>query len=311
MLSSKGKKWLLIIAGVSLFLLISAQSLVHLIIEPSIETFVKELIELRSDSHYKVESLEVAWNLADRTLSINELEIKHVADQTAKEPYEHENIFNFKFPHIELRHVFIREYLATRRLHTSRLYIKNPEITCLHEQELVSGGEREKRRLYDLISSQLREIQIDEFELTGGKLSYNDQKNFKRNSFVADQLHFSATDVRMDSSSGDDFLTWFTVGEADLEINIDKYIHITEDSTYVFKAGKFGLSSSKNEIFIENLHLEPNLRHLNPNQKNLFEIKVPRLLIQGIRPREAAIHRDVILGAVRLISPTIVQIGAI
>lgn len=311
MLSGKGKKWFLIILGVTLFLLITAQSLVHLFVEPSIEAFVKELIELRSDSQYKVESLEVNWNLTDRTIYIDDLHIQYNSEKVRTEDANPENVFTFTFPHTELRHIFIREYLASGKLHAERLYIEAPDIKCVHADLIKKNKKRETKRLYDQISAQIKTIQIDEFELKGGKIAYNDQKNFKRNSFVADQLNFTAQNVLMDSTSGNDFLTWFRVGEADLEINVDKYIHKTADSIYVLKVGKIGLSSTKNELFVEDLHIEPNFTYLNPDQKNLFEVIVPRLIIQGVRPREAAINRELNLGAVRLISPTIVQIGGI
>ncbi|MEL6253742.1 MAG: hypothetical protein AAFR87_17165 [Bacteroidota bacterium] len=121
-----------------------------------------------------------------------------------------------------------------------------------------------------------------------------------------------AEEVLMDSSSGKEFLSWFKVKEADLEIDVDKYVHITADSSYVLKAGKIGLSSSESEFFVDDLHIEPNLRPYSASsgpKKNLFELKVPRIVIQDIKPREIAINRNVNLGAVRLVEPQLIQLG--
>ena len=309
MLSGKGKKWFLIFLGIFLFLLVTAQSLVHLLVEPSIEAFVRELVELRSNDRYKVKSLEVDWNLSARTIALNDVSIVYEGERGPEAP---QNIFDFSFPHIELQHFFFREFLATRKIHTERLYIEEPQISCLREERSIKDRTNIQKSLYEIVAPQIKGIEIDEFEIKGGKLSYNDQKNFKRNSFVAENLNFMAEEVLMDSTAGSEFLSWFRVKEADLEIDVDKYVHITADSSYVLKAGKIGLSSRKSEFFVDDLHVEPNLRAYSSSRgpnKNLFEIKVPRIVIQDIKPREIAINRNVNLGAVRLVQPQLIQLG--
>ncbi|MEM6807398.1 MAG: hypothetical protein AAF696_38710, partial [Bacteroidota bacterium] len=194
MLSSKRKKWLLITLGVFLFLLLTAQTLVQILVEPSIEAFVRELVEKRSSGNYKVKSIEVDWDLSSRTIALKELAIDFSTEEHS-DRLKPENRFSFHFPLIELEHIFLRKFLSQGIIHGERLSIDSPEIQVIHSQDSDSTKGKGAFNLYEKISPQIKEIRIDEFALTKGKLSYNDEDSFKRNSFVADELSFSAKDV--------------------------------------------------------------------------------------------------------------------
>ena len=313
----KRKKWLIAITTILILLIVSVQIWVNALIVPVVESQISQLVQEKSQGLYRLDPFSLSWNVANQSFTLTDIHLHYDSLELEKlslTDHPPLNVFQFIAPVIQMSfwdfiHAFTDKNFNARkiaiekpRIKVQRLRESAPEDSLPNQQEVIAS-----------LSNIFNSLQVNEFTLSEGDFQYK----FGSQGFSAKNIHVSVSDLTLDSLYRSNLAEWITVGEVNMEMDLNDYSFVLPDSSYVIQTQRVGISSARSEIYIDDFRLHPNYRTYQLKQEagiaqtNLFEVTIPRIQIGGIGIQKAWLENKLDIGSVRFINPHFYQLSQV
>ncbi|MEL6852294.1 MAG: hypothetical protein AAFP92_27550, partial [Bacteroidota bacterium] len=315
-MGKRKRRWLIVL-GSLLGLGLIAQLWISTRLDPSVERWIKETVAERSRGLYLVDSLEVNIDIWPGIITLKNVHLRPdslrflALKARGEAPFQ---LLELRIPYLSVGLKEGLDALRKNRWHASYLHMEQPQISL---RRLEAPPQNDSTRLVRRRPlSRMPEIKMERVEIEGGSFSYIDTKEFSQNAFQAKSVNALFKQVAWNNLQALFSFEAWSSEEFNLDADIADYSFLLPDSTYSLQAKRLGISGSKEEIFAENLRLQPqydrlaarNGRRIPPN---LFDIQLPRLEVKGLDLEEVWYKRELNLSEVILHQPILTQLSKI
>ena len=254
-------------------------------------------IEQNLDSLYMMRIGEWGLSTQARSFYMNGVELYAQDDD-----FVLDNMYEASIPHLRISGVEAYEAIIDRALNVDSIVIQNPSLLMTNypavEKEKLDSLARSD--LYSLISGYLKSLQVGNLAVEGGSFSFRDEAEGIDRDFTAKELSVHISNFRLDSAARSQTNNPFYADDIAANLNINHYQFILPDSSYIFQAGRIGVTTGGAAIEIDSIRLIP----LKVEGQGA-EILIPRLLLEGVNIPDIYFANTATLNSMRLITPQI------
>lgn len=312
MSQSKGSSWWKWTIGVMIFLLIAVQLFLGLFLGPLVRSLVISSISKNSQGLYRVESMEVDWDLFNRTFSIQDLHITYDSVQLRNMNLAgagKSTVFTVYAPEVRLDFLDLLLLVRERNARLRGVGIEKPDLQIYSFPEFARDSAVFRPELfYEQIRNIVHSLQIEQLDINGGSFTLNRPGGGQSNAFRATDIALTLINFSLDSTTVPRWDRPFFAEEIRAEANISDYFFILPDSSYIIRAGRLGFSTHNGGIFAEDLNMVP-FAGPSKTASSTLEIHLPRLQIDSSALYRAFFNRILDVGKVSLVNPSIHQYG--
>ena len=225
------------------------------------------------------------------------------------------NVAEMELPGFRLEGIDIMRAYRDREVEVSKVMIERPEINLMlsnQEQKLSENRPQlEVDSLYrQFLEGSFENIAIDTIELAEGSIDLLRINKDNITTTSLGDISVLARQIYIDSSTALDTSRFFFAKNIDLRIR--DYQNQLADSIHLLEADEIRLSTEFGGLGATNLHIHPkpeieDWSRLYPDsiQKNLVNVFVPELNVEGIQLREAILDKRLIVDSIEVESPQV------
>ncbi len=247
--SKKIFKWLAVLLGALILLLVVASIYVNAKWKPVLTEKLKEAVYNGSSRLYKLDFKDVHVNLVNGNLTLDSILLipdSSVYDslKLAKEAPAH--IFEVKVAKLQLSRVGILTAYFKKHIKVNTLLLENPSINMLYsrvskKQDTVAV----KKTLYELISKDIKLIQVKNIKVVDADFDYYNKSVSKQALNSVKKLNIIINDFLIDSVAENDTSRYFY--SKNFSYNLVNYTSISKDKMYQIKVDSvYGNANAKN-----------------------------------------------------------------
>lgn len=220
------------------------------------------------------------------------------------------NRANIECEAIEITDVDLKTLYHTRTLPTREILVTSPTVNLqVHNHIKKAGKQKEAGLLFELVTAYLKGVYSDLVTVNQGKLKIQniDQQNIE--GYFETGFTFNLTGFSLDSTSIEQTDKFFYATHFDLEFS-DYQMRLIDD-LHKLNIEQISILSFERKVDIKNLHLLPVVENADKqtmerfNRSELYNIKVPRILLWGINLRDAFFYNKLNISRFQILSPDI------
>ncbi len=211
---------------------------------------------------------------------------------------------------VEVSNVDLKNLYHTRTLPTRTIMVTNPRVNLKVDSEVKKSEEQKETGLFfDLVTAYLKGVYSDLVTVNNGKLSI--QNMYKKNvmGYFETEFTFNLTGFSLDSTSIEQTDKFFYATDFDLEFS--NYQMRLIDDLHKLNVDQISILSFDRKVDIRNLHLQPVVDDAdektmdNFNRSELYNIKVPRIILWGVNLRNAFFYNKLNISRFQILNPDI------
>lgn len=265
--------------------------------------FAKEIqakvkgIQQNLDSLYVLQIGEWGLSTQERTFYMNGVEL-----YSEDEDFILDNMYEATIPHLRIAGMEAYEAIVDRELNVDSILIQRPELMMtnypvVQKEKLDSLAQSD---LYSLISGYLKSLQVGSLQVADGSFKFRDEAEGLDRDFTADELSVQISNFRLDSAAQRQTNNPFYADDIAANLNINHYQFILPDSSYIFQAGRIGVSTGGAGIEVDSIRLIP----LKVEGQGA-DVLIPRLQLAGVNIPDIYFGKTATLSSMRLIDPKV------
>ena len=242
------------------------------------------------EAYQSVAAKEIVLSNLTEKISVTDLEVKPYGfSTTGMLSYPRKNLVSLVTPSLQIIEWDVEKTFTQGKLNIERVNVMNPVINIYQFGADSSDNSSSSRTWTEITSPYLESYQIDNINLTNGKVTiYQDQKD-ETPAFGAERIDLSLIGLQVDSLAYHQFITkseQVSDGNItrkllladDLLVRLHDYQLALSDTLYTAKAEQVSLSTKNSEINITGVMLEPQVpRYL---YKDVFPLQKTRVAAQ-------------------------------
>jgi len=301
-----------------LLLLTIPQIILWIGINPILERSVIRGVPLVTNGLYRVDTLDIRFDLFNRSLKIENFKLTLDSTQlghailSEKPPL----ITEMRVPKLEVHLRNTWRLLDQQILSLDQVMLLSPQIHVNLPGDAMrtedAAQDIDINDLYNVIYPQLKGIYIGSFILKAGQLSVRDYDN--TNHFKVDDLSLELDRIEVDSTSFKRSNRPLYAEKLNFSVNIADYRVVSLDSTYQVKVQRVGYETTSRHLWLSDLSLSPyeTAGNLPISDQNLqYVITMPRIDVNGFELGKILFDKQAILDTIHIASPSVSLTGAL
>lgn len=281
------RKW--VIAVLALLLLIGA-GVAFLIArwEPILSKKLKDGVYNRSFHLYKLDFKDMTFNLLTGSSSLHDVSLTPdtaVYNQLKAMKIAPANIFQVKVKKLQINRIALLTAYFKREIEIKSIILNNPSINLIHYKvEKRSDDGKDKPTLYELISNQVRSLNVKTIKIIDADFDYISGENSKTLNSIK-HLNVSVNDLLVDSLSMSDTIRFYYAKNIGFELT--GYSSVSKDKMYTMKIDTISGSSFNRSIKIKGLQVIPMYPDLTFSRKytygkDRYDLKFNEISLTGV-----------------------------
>lgn len=291
-----------------LVLFVSALSLVvNIYWSPVLGNQLASTVLNSTDSLYSVSFSRSSLHFLQGKIVIEDIELKPNLAVYARKKRLHlapNSLYMLNIKKLVIKHVHPIMLYFNSKLDIDQIVVSRPQLQVSFERNRDQDTVvKDTKTPYQLISKVLRSVHVNSILLNDVKFNYTDNINPKGNNIDLDGLNFSATDLRIDSTtqhSADRFLFC-----KDVSLELNDYNGITNSRRYQYKIGSLTFSTSSGLLALSRFSFGP-VKSVNDffegNNDDCYAVSLDSLLFNHFDFKAYSKFHSIRASSVRLIN---------
>jgi hypothetical protein len=262
----KGKVWKWLF-GIIFLLLIIALSVGYYLKnyvadrwKPLLTEQLKRSVATASDSLYRIEFSDIDIDLLSGNANIDNFKLipdTVVYEQLVKLKKAPDNLYRLSVEKLTLRNFKAKKAYSENKLDIGSIVINLPQLQIINKLQPYNENEKSEKSKtpYQLIKNVFKELHIKSIMLKDVDFAFINRNEEKEKITVLRNLNIDIDDVLIDSLSSADTSRFYNTRSIDLHLK--NYRLATPDSLYYLNLKDITFSTSKKEIVLNKLSLDP------------------------------------------------------
>lgn len=231
--------------------------------KPLLEAQLKQAVIKSTDSLYKIEYKSLEVNPINGNLNMVDFKLTPILEVYEKLKIINEapdNLYELSVDELTIYKANAKESVSTKKLNIANIIIDHPQLKIVNNRQAYNDVVvpfKKRKNPYELIKDIFKELKINTIHLKDIDFIFVNNSNEQKKQTSIKNLDITINDLLIDSlASQDKNRLYYT---KNVEINIKNYQIATSDSLYYVKTSDLSFSTSKNELLLKNVKMEPRL----------------------------------------------------
>lgn len=281
-------------------------------LNPIAERTISQAIPILTDGTYRVDSLDISVGVWNRTVSIRNFAlglVESLGEEELESIQEKAHLVRLEVPEIEIQGLNILRLLFKREFELKQLHFERPYT---HLRIPSNAGKRKPGLgntppdpdLHNFIAPILNAVYLEAFEWESGQILLEQLGAEQFKPINAKEISLALTEIEIDSTSYERSGRPLYSEKLYFKLDITDYAVVLPDSQYQIQAGELQYANERSYFQIDELRLLP-YKNQGANTASPLEIRVPKLVIEGIHPGEILFDRYLGLDSLVLYQPEV------
>lgn len=274
----------------TLFILITSAYIILNYWEPILSRTIKASFYKSTNNLYRLEFDDIGFNVFIGKFSLKNirlipnLEVYKDLKSKRKQPAY---LFNLSIDKVFVSRIGLLSLYQDKKLHIDDISVNNPSVTIINDLSYKKSAKDTSlfRNPYDLISKQLRSLQVEQINLKNIKLEFIADSLGKRKSKKIFLAYFKVRNLLVDSLAQHDTLRPFY--SDDIKLSIKNFTHDFKDSVNKMSFEEVTASTGTQSIQVYNFKITPkqnedNFKDTTGFRKTRIELYIKEAGIDGV-----------------------------
>ena len=304
-LRHRGIQIVLVILGLALMF----QVFLTVWVNPIADRMISQAIPLLTQGAYRVDSMDISVRFWDRTVSIDNfsLGLDSLDQDELIEIQKKPHLVRLEVPQIEIQDLNILRLLLKNEFDLEHLHFEHPYVHLRIPPNASNRAPKTENSptdpdLHTFIAPILDAVYVKAFEWESGQILLEQMGSDQFKPINAKEISLALTQIEIDSTSYERSGRPLYSEKLFFKLDITDYAVVLPDSQYQIQAGELQYANDRSYFQIDELRLLP-YKARGKKVASPLEIRIPKLVVQGIHPGEMLFDRYLGLDSLILYEP--------
>ncbi len=258
-----------------------------------------------TDDFHKLEVDTVFISSLDHQIYIENLRLLPVKNISGIEEMQntgHSELFRILIPKINLRNVDLRNAFFNQKVAITEFSIYNPEIYFENFGPLKENNDKQElSEIYQLIFSYVSDIDVRQFSITGGLLTWINHTRSGRTTYFDNEFSVSLENFKLNE---EERLKKRLLFSDNFDLTIKDQEFELSDDVHVLKGSEIRFSSAASKINVKNALLFPLITSDKYNElATTWQVAIPEINIEGFDFHKAYFSQEPEIKVLEVVKP--------